>query len=902
MPKPTTITMWNNGVQSLITYLGYAGHIANQSTPGATSRPGRIPSYPPILSTTPSTTELAASRTWWEEDYIVSHILTSRLTISILNILPFDDDDDSLAPRTARTIYKSLRKLYSVDDHISSSALYSELCNLHCGSHVLEYVTKWRGGVAQLRAAKFIISFRMVIEQFLDRLPRSVPYEILRFHTMENIDNIPVDNVTAFIKLTDEVLRIDNIYRRTTSTDPTPTRSLDTGESYHDEQSLPESYYMATTLAPDTLSNSRRKPNLTSKNASSPKSPPTPHYLVVDMSFPSHIFNDQSLFTTYTPTRKIHQTSFGTKVAIEGIGDVQVRVVVKGVSISFHFRGCWHVPTSHHHFLSSSALISHGHQIMIAGRTPRIIIPHKDRLIEPRLPKYMPVTRVNGFFVLQFNIPSRDLPISPIPNTVPHPKQSASPIVSLHVSSSPPFAGLSFSPHLPQSYSPHLPPLLHPAYQTPQDHTLLPPVATLTSSSSIVVNGNGCNDVEPSSSPALPTTSTPTPIASCIQDGSTRDLQQVTLGFCITNEELGAAHGQNKNEANFLSTATSVSTTKTIFESLSPRQSPAPDIHPIISRCVGTRANGGASCMGDDTNGGTGANGGASCMGDDTNRGALCVDVDEINGKDIEYSLVSPPSNPPPSAPGSIAKQSITGICPQILALPTTAHRPLFLEFYKAVVRNPAFFVSSRISTFVHKVPTTARRPLFLGFYKAVVQNPGFVVSSRISTFIHEVGISPSPGQAQPHGGAVSDTHTDGSAMFVSGNKNRDTMADMNVCTNADPNGPQYYQTFCSQHIHPFFPHAVASTVQYKFPTMTPARRQKGNLDVPIQVVSNEIDTNTNGIPSCLSISFSFLSKPLRRHSSESSQNITIFWSILFSFIMFFFFLFFFFLLSVPYQ
>jgi ATP-dependent Lon protease len=44
----------------------------------------------------------------------------------------------------------------------------------------------------------------------------------------------------------------------------------------------------------------------------------------------------------------------------------------------------------------------------------------------------------------------------------------------------------------------------------------------------------------------------------------------------------------------------------------------------------------------------------------------------------------SPPSNPPPSTPGSIAK-----IYPQVLALPI-ARRPLFPGFYKAVVvRNP---------------------------------------------------------------------------------------------------------------------------------------------------------------------------------------------------------------------
>ncbi|KAJ3495044.1 hypothetical protein NLJ89_g10690 [Agrocybe chaxingu] len=48
------------------------------------------------------------------------------------------------------------------------------------------------------------------------------------------------------------------------------------------------------------------------------------------------------------------------------------------------------------------------------------------------------------------------------------------------------------------------------------------------------------------------------------------------------------------------------------------------------------------------------------------------------------------PSSPAPSNPDSIAKQSVSELYPQILALPI-ARRPLFPDFYKAVVvRNPA--------------------------------------------------------------------------------------------------------------------------------------------------------------------------------------------------------------------
>ena len=48
---------WNNGVRSLILYLGYGGHVANQPMSGVASRPDPIPSYPPQLLTMPSAAE-----------------------------------------------------------------------------------------------------------------------------------------------------------------------------------------------------------------------------------------------------------------------------------------------------------------------------------------------------------------------------------------------------------------------------------------------------------------------------------------------------------------------------------------------------------------------------------------------------------------------------------------------------------------------------------------------------------------------------------------------------------------------------------------------------------------------------------------------------------------------------
>ena len=56
----------------------------------------------------------------------------------------------------------------------------------------------------------------------------SVPSDILHFQTMETINSIPVDDVTAFIKFTDKVIKIDNTYHHMSHTHPPPTRLSNT--------------------------------------------------------------------------------------------------------------------------------------------------------------------------------------------------------------------------------------------------------------------------------------------------------------------------------------------------------------------------------------------------------------------------------------------------------------------------------------------------------------------------------------------------------------------------------------------------------------------------------------------------------------------------------------------------
>ena len=165
-----------------------------------------------------------------------------------------------------------------------------------------------------------------------------------------------------------------------------------------------------------------------SKSNSNSKAKPLPAscsalsqlYMVVDATLPSHIIHNRSLFATYMPGCKVHRTAFGHNIIIEGTRDAHIQVFVAGKYICFQLRNCWHVPSSPHHFLSCSTVVSIGHQVMIAGRSPRLIYSHKHHLEEPNLPKYMLFTRVDGLIVLTFEIPAQNfIPPQPASTTTP---------------------------------------------------------------------------------------------------------------------------------------------------------------------------------------------------------------------------------------------------------------------------------------------------------------------------------------------------------------------------------------------------------------------------------------------------------------------------------------------------
>ena len=196
-------------------------------------------------------------------------------------------------------------------------------------------------------------------------------------------------------------------------------------------------------------SSSHHKANSIPKANPLAASRPAQSYVVIDATLPSHIINNHSLFTTYIPGRKIHRTAFGHNIMIEGTGDVHIRVLAAGQYICFRMRNCWHVPSSPHHFLSCAVVASSGYQVMIAARTPRMLFPNHRRLAEPRLPKYVPLTKIDGYWALNFEIPAPESISSQLLSTTSQTTAQDPISQALHASTSRPFAGLTFNSLLP---------------------------------------------------------------------------------------------------------------------------------------------------------------------------------------------------------------------------------------------------------------------------------------------------------------------------------------------------------------------------------------------------------------------------------------------------------------------
>ena len=95
--------------------------------------------------------------------------------------------------------------------------------------------------------------------------------------------------------------------------------------------------------------------------------------MVIDSIFPNHIFNDRTLFTTYTRDPRTYTTPVGKKIKIKGTGTVVIHLTAGGWSREITLYKCWHVPTSSNNFYSCIYSTSKGWGVRLDSNYPHLV-------------------------------------------------------------------------------------------------------------------------------------------------------------------------------------------------------------------------------------------------------------------------------------------------------------------------------------------------------------------------------------------------------------------------------------------------------------------------------------------------------------------------------------------------
>ena len=198
---------WFAAVGNHIGNLGLIPHVCDDPKPDDPFDPGRIPSYPPVITVLSTQPELSAWDSWWRSDGIATHILTSRLSASARSQLPVFNPLSGSQRRTAHKVFGHLHCLFRGGDYTSSSALKTLLHNLRCGARVADYVTQWHAGVTQLNNSGHPFTLCESLEAFVDHLPNMdhKPTKDLVYQSL----NRPDSDLPSFELILERVITTD---------------------------------------------------------------------------------------------------------------------------------------------------------------------------------------------------------------------------------------------------------------------------------------------------------------------------------------------------------------------------------------------------------------------------------------------------------------------------------------------------------------------------------------------------------------------------------------------------------------------------------------------------------------------------------------------------------------------
>src|ERR1700678_4055587 len=222
---------WNSAVRALIMNANLLGHIADEPLPGASFDPGLWPTYPPTVRQDSSLAEIQLFTEWWTRDGLASHILTSRLTSSVLGCLPVANERMGHR-RSSRTIYTTLCHQFGAGDYSAVMVIEARLRQLRClptcgGVRVTDFITTWRTSVNQMEAAGFLPGSRQLLSMFADGLPQNTVAFINLYDNIIMWLNVPNEQLLPNIHfLFDRTTNIENNIQRNRIMNPGTRRPI----------------------------------------------------------------------------------------------------------------------------------------------------------------------------------------------------------------------------------------------------------------------------------------------------------------------------------------------------------------------------------------------------------------------------------------------------------------------------------------------------------------------------------------------------------------------------------------------------------------------------------------------------------------------------------------------------
>ncbi|KAG6843259.1 hypothetical protein H0H87_006555 [Tephrocybe sp. NHM501043] len=217
-------TKWSTFMVNMVDNMGLWGHLCHIPTEGQVRDLTSIARLPPYFDEYSDEEATTAFKDFWDADVVISHILTSKLSNTILNLLPSKrSGPHDLPVHTAHDVFTILSQQFSVGSLGAAKALRAKLCSSRTLlSGIPAYVKLWHSIVPQLEQTCWDFSMYDKIQGFVDGLPHISEFSTLRDKVHKSWKQGDKGTFT-FTVIADEVIAIDHDCHHTALHHQSPT-------------------------------------------------------------------------------------------------------------------------------------------------------------------------------------------------------------------------------------------------------------------------------------------------------------------------------------------------------------------------------------------------------------------------------------------------------------------------------------------------------------------------------------------------------------------------------------------------------------------------------------------------------------------------------------------------------